>query len=136
MSNEHALQLERERPNLQGWIAFCARLLNIEKPIKLTIERSSPLGMAAVRKLKDGLEVNDKSEDYNEIELFLYENEELRAKFSDYHGFVITLGNIVHELVHIKHSDWDEDSVQDEDARITGCILDYLERVAKTKKKE
>ena len=84
--------------------------------------------MAAIRKLKDGSEVDDLSEDYDEIELFIYENKEIRKQFNPFVSDVALLGSIVHELVHIKHPDWNEDSVGDEDARITGVILEHMEK--------
>jgi hypothetical protein len=126
LSDKKELQLERERPVLEELIVFCARLLKIEKPIKLSIEPSHPSAMAAVRKLKDGFEVDDESEHYDEIEILLYENEELRGSFNEYQSFIILLSEIIHELVHVKHPGWDEDSAQEEDARITGIIMDYL----------
>lgn len=92
-----------KRATLEELIKFCAKLFGIRQPIKLSIEPEHPDAMAAIRKLKEGSEVDDLTEDYDEIELFIYENKELRKGFSEYHSFVILLSEIIHELTHIKH---------------------------------
>ena len=119
--------LGREQAILKELIGFCARLLDVKKPIKLTIGPDHPFAMAAVRKLRNGGEVEDVSEDYDEIEIFIYENKKLRAQFDETQNTILLLSEIVHELVHIRHEDWDEQAVADEEARITRLILKYME---------
>jgi hypothetical protein len=125
VKSDSSAQELRERS--EALIKVCSKLLDIRKPIKLSIEPEDTEAMAAVRKLKNGSEVDDLSEDYDMIELFVYENKELRS-FDEYRSFVLLLGEIIHELIHIKHPDWNEDSVSDEDARITEIILDHMEK--------
>lgn len=121
------VELKRKQAVLNELIGFCAKLLDVKKPIKLTIETHHPFAMAAVRKLKNGIEVEDLSEDYDQIEIFVYERKELRRQFDESQNTILLLSEIIHELLHIRHPDWDEAAVANEEARITKLLLDYME---------
>jgi hypothetical protein len=112
----------------EEFIKLGTKLLDVKKPVKLSIQPKHPSAMASVRKLKDGLEVDDASEDYDEIELFIYENTEIRNQFHPSVSSVALLSEIIHELLHIKHPDWSEDSIANEDARITGIIVKHMKK--------
>lgn len=121
------VELEQKKAVLNELIEICAKLLDIKKPVKLTIEPNHPFAEAAVRKLKNGVEVEDLSGDYNEIEIFIYAKKEWRQQLNESLNTILLLSEIIHELLHIRHPDWDEDTVADEEARITRLILDYME---------
>ena len=92
------------------------------------IESHHPFAETAVHKLKHGAEVEDSSEDYDEVEIFIYELKEIRQQLNETQQTILVSADIVHELLHIRHPDWNEDAVADEEARITRLILDYMER--------
>ena len=122
------VELERKKAVLKELIEICAKLLGIKKPVKLTIEPNHPFAEAAVRKLKNGAEVEDLSEDYDEIEIFIYAKKEWRQQLNESLNTILLLSEIIHELLHIVHPDWEEDAVANEEARIRRLILDYMER--------
>lgn len=110
----------------QGLIEFFSKALNIQEPITFKIEEEHPFGMAAVHKLKNGVEVDDDSKNYDQFEIIIYENKVMRQRFNEDYQLMILVTNVIHELVHVKHQDWDEDSVADEEARLHGLFMNYL----------
>lgn len=122
------IELRRKQAVLNELIGFCARLLDVKKPIRLTIEPHHPFAEAAVRKLKNGAEVEDSSEDYDEIEIFIYERKEFRQQLNETQQTILVLADIIHELLHVRHPDWDEDAIAAEETRVTKLLLNYMER--------
>jgi len=108
-------------------VDFFSKVLKIDKPVKLLVQGEHPFGQAAVRLLKNGCEVDGLTEDYDEIEVIIY-NLKIRQKFSFGIQSIILVGNVIHELLHAKHPDWDEESVEDKEARLTGLFVDYIKR--------
>ena len=70
------------------------------------------------------MEVNDQSENYDTLEIVLFDVNDL-GDLPNWLDELYLVSRILHELLHIKYPNYNEDQIADSEAHLIGSIMKY-----------
>ena len=124
MNENDAQRVARQWSNILG--------IPKDKNIRVLFGDKHRFATAQVCVFKDGKQIPDYAEedamalnDFDTIEITLFSLDEF--KFQEWVKAQMFVSRILHELLHVRYPEWEENDIQDEEARLIGLLMKKLE---------